>query len=145
MFSSFQCEKKHISFRTQCWYCLPFPEIWSSWWFAEIGKLNVNSLFNKFSFCLVTFTEPPNTLSHSDLTSPEKILSGCRCYSLLPETALSSWLLQYSTQCVSGCMCPFGLVSDGKGDCIPMEECPCIHNDATYKPGEKIKIDCNTW
>uniref|UniRef100_A0ABM5F8M9 LOW QUALITY PROTEIN: uncharacterized protein n=1 Tax=Pogona vitticeps TaxID=103695 RepID=A0ABM5F8M9_9SAUR len=50
----------------------------------------------------------------------------------------------YSTQCVSGCMCPSGLVSDGKGDCIPMEECPCIHNDATYKAGEKIQIDCNT-
>ncbi|XP_066475572.1 mucin-5AC-like [Tiliqua scincoides] len=50
----------------------------------------------------------------------------------------------YSTQCVSGCMCPAGLVSDGKGGCIAMEECPCIHNDATYKPGEKIKVDCNT-
>nr|XP_016848971.1 PREDICTED: mucin-5B-like [Anolis carolinensis] len=50
----------------------------------------------------------------------------------------------YSTQCVSGCMCPSGLVSDGKGGCIPMEECPCVHNDVTYKPGEKIKVDCNT-
>nr|XP_028561325.1 mucin-5B-like [Podarcis muralis] len=50
----------------------------------------------------------------------------------------------YSTQCVSGCMCPAGLVSDGKGGCIAMEECPCIHNDATYQPGEKIKVNCNT-
>ncbi|XP_067322691.1 mucin-5B-like [Anolis sagrei] len=50
----------------------------------------------------------------------------------------------YSTQCVSGCMCPSGLVSDGNGGCIPMEECPCVHNDVTYKPGEKIKVDCNT-
>uniref|UniRef100_A0A670IB07 Mucin 5B, oligomeric mucus/gel-forming n=1 Tax=Podarcis muralis TaxID=64176 RepID=A0A670IB07_PODMU len=46
--------------------------------------------------------------------------------------------------CVSGCMCPAGLVSDGKGGCIAMEECPCIHNDATYQPGEKIKVNCNT-
>ncbi|XP_061468751.1 mucin-5B-like [Rhineura floridana] len=50
----------------------------------------------------------------------------------------------YNTQCVSGCVCPTGLVSDGKGGCIPKEECPCIHNDATYRPGEKIKVDCNT-
>ncbi|XP_054828890.1 mucin-5B-like isoform X1 [Eublepharis macularius] len=50
----------------------------------------------------------------------------------------------YSTQCMSGCMCPTGLVSDGKGKCIAMEECPCIHNDVTYNPGEKIKVDCNT-
>ncbi|CAM2115408.1 unnamed protein product [Caretta caretta] len=50
----------------------------------------------------------------------------------------------YSTQCMSGCMCPSGLVSDGKGSCIAEEECPCIHNEATYKPGEEIKVDCNT-
>uniref|UniRef100_K7GA57 Mucin-5B-like n=1 Tax=Pelodiscus sinensis TaxID=13735 RepID=K7GA57_PELSI len=50
----------------------------------------------------------------------------------------------YSTQCISGCMCPSGLVSDGKGGCIAEEECPCIHNEATYKPGEEIKVDCNT-
>ncbi|XP_074921937.1 mucin-2-like [Chelonoidis abingdonii] len=50
----------------------------------------------------------------------------------------------YSTQCMSGCICPSGLVSDGKGSCIAEEECPCIHNEATYKPGEEIKVDCNT-
>uniref|UniRef100_A0A8V1A736 VWFD domain-containing protein n=1 Tax=Gallus gallus TaxID=9031 RepID=A0A8V1A736_CHICK len=50
----------------------------------------------------------------------------------------------YSTQCVSGCVCPSGLVLDGKGGCIPEEECPCIHNGAMYQPGEKINADCNT-
>ncbi|XP_067396520.1 mucin-5AC-like [Emydura macquarii macquarii] len=50
----------------------------------------------------------------------------------------------YSTQCMSGCLCPSGLVSDGNGGCITEDECPCIHNEATYKPGEEIKVDCNT-
>ncbi|KAM8939209.1 mucin-5AC-like [Pelodytes ibericus] len=50
----------------------------------------------------------------------------------------------YRTKCVSGCVCPQGLVSDGKGGCVTEDECPCIHNDATYKPGEKIKMKCNT-
>ncbi|XP_076199625.1 mucin-5AC-like [Aptenodytes patagonicus] len=50
----------------------------------------------------------------------------------------------YSTQCISGCVCPAGLVLDGNGGCIPEEECPCIHNEAMYQPGEKISVDCNT-
>ncbi|XP_061468750.1 mucin-5AC [Rhineura floridana] len=50
----------------------------------------------------------------------------------------------YSTQCVSGCMCPNELISDGKGGCVAAEECPCIHNEATYNPGETIKVKCNT-
>ncbi|NXM03908.1 MUC5A protein, partial [Tyrannus savana] len=50
----------------------------------------------------------------------------------------------YSSQCTSGCMCPNGLVLDGNGGCIPEDECPCIHNEAMYQPGEKINSDCNT-
>nr|XP_055128349.1 mucin-5B [Symphalangus syndactylus] len=50
----------------------------------------------------------------------------------------------FSTHCVSGCVCPPGLVSDGSGGCIAEEDCPCVHNEATYKPGETIRVDCNT-
>ncbi|XP_074854648.1 mucin-5AC [Carettochelys insculpta] len=50
----------------------------------------------------------------------------------------------YSTQCVSGCVCPKDLVSDGKGGCVAVEDCPCVHNEASYNPGETIKFDCNT-
>ncbi|KAM4618061.1 mucin-2-like [Discoglossus pictus] len=50
----------------------------------------------------------------------------------------------YSPKCVSGCVCPQDLLSDGKGGCIKDEQCPCIHNDATYQPGEKINMNCNT-
>uniref|UniRef100_A0A4W5NL15 VWFD domain-containing protein n=1 Tax=Hucho hucho TaxID=62062 RepID=A0A4W5NL15_9TELE len=52
--------------------------------------------------------------------------------------------LQISTECISGCMCPSGLVSDGKGGCIKPDLCPCSHNGATYQPGDRIKVDCNT-
>ncbi|KAM9149379.1 mucin-5AC-like [Pangshura tecta] len=50
----------------------------------------------------------------------------------------------YSTQCVSGCVCPNDLVSDGKGGCVTVGECPCVHNEASYNPGETIKVNCNT-
>ncbi|XP_054999821.1 mucin-5B [Sorex araneus] len=50
----------------------------------------------------------------------------------------------FSTHCVSGCVCPLGLVSDGNGGCVAEEDCPCLHNDATYRPGDTIRVDCNT-
>ncbi|OWK58541.1 Mucin-5B [Lonchura striata] len=52
--------------------------------------------------------------------------------------------MQYVTECVSGCMCPDGLVLDGSGGCIPKDQCPCVHGGHFYKPGETIKVDCNT-
>ncbi|OCT81796.1 hypothetical protein XELAEV_18024304mg [Xenopus laevis] len=50
----------------------------------------------------------------------------------------------YSTQCVSGCVCPDGLLADGNGGCVPVDQCPCIHNSKAYEPGSKIKDKCNT-
>ncbi|XP_043826511.1 mucin-5B [Dromiciops gliroides] len=49
----------------------------------------------------------------------------------------------YNTQCVSGCICPSGLVKDGNDGCVKEEDCPCVHNEATYKSGETIRVDCN--
>lgn len=46
---------------------------------------------------------------------------------------------------MSGCVCPLGLVSDGSGGCVAEEDCPCLHNEAVYKPGDTIRVDCNTW
>ncbi|XP_058520124.1 mucin-5AC [Ochotona princeps] len=50
----------------------------------------------------------------------------------------------YSSQCVSGCVCPDGLVADGLGGCVAEEDCPCVHNEASYRPGETIWTGCNT-
>ncbi|XP_074697979.1 mucin-5AC [Strix aluco] len=49
----------------------------------------------------------------------------------------------YSTHCVSGCVCPHNQVLDGKGGCIAPEDCPCIHNGNSYRPGESIRVGCN--
>lgn len=53
--------------------------------------------------------------------------------------------LQYQTECISGCVCPDGLMDDGRGGCVVEEKCPCVHNKDLYSPGDKIKVDCNTW
>ncbi|XP_034624665.1 mucin-2 [Trachemys scripta elegans] len=49
----------------------------------------------------------------------------------------------FQTECVSGCICPHGLIDDGRGDCVKEENCPCIHNKQFYSSGEDVKVDCN--
>ncbi|XP_040320141.1 mucin-2 [Herpailurus yagouaroundi] len=50
----------------------------------------------------------------------------------------------YQTECISGCVCPDGLLDDGRGGCVVEGQCPCVHNKDLYSPGDKIKVDCNT-
>lgn len=52
---------------------------------------------------------------------------------------------QYSPQCEPGCVCPDGLVADGGGRCVAPTDCPCVHNEASYLPGQTIRVGCNTW
>uniref|UniRef100_A0A8B9FLX0 Mucin 2, oligomeric mucus/gel-forming n=2 Tax=Amazona TaxID=12929 RepID=A0A8B9FLX0_9PSIT len=47
-------------------------------------------------------------------------------------------------ECVSGCVCPEGLFDDGKGGCVEEKDCPCIHNNQWYSPGQQVTVDCNT-
>ncbi|KAF7658625.1 hypothetical protein LDENG_00009990 [Lucifuga dentata] len=49
-----------------------------------------------------------------------------------------------SKQCISGCVCPAGLVSDGKQGCIQEELCPCSYHGEIYEPGQTVTVDCNT-
>uniref|UniRef100_A0A3P9AWU3 Mucin-2-like n=1 Tax=Maylandia zebra TaxID=106582 RepID=A0A3P9AWU3_9CICH len=46
--------------------------------------------------------------------------------------------------CKSGCLCPRGLVDDGKGSCVKENQCPCQHGKKLYSSGEKISKKCNT-
>ncbi|XP_048463238.1 mucin-5B-like [Rhincodon typus] len=50
----------------------------------------------------------------------------------------------YATGCVSGCVCPEGLVSDGSCGCIPINQCPCTHNGIQYHSGDIVQVDCNS-
>ncbi|KAM5263526.1 von Willebrand factor [Ctenodactylus gundi] len=48
-----------------------------------------------------------------------------------------------SVGCVSGCLCPPGMVRD-ENRCVAPERCPCFHQGKEYVPGQTVKIDCNT-
>uniref|UniRef100_A0A8C4T4Y2 VWFD domain-containing protein n=1 Tax=Erpetoichthys calabaricus TaxID=27687 RepID=A0A8C4T4Y2_ERPCA len=92
------------------------------------------SLCLKFTFFLTVVCKQPMTYlncSTLPLGSP-----GAECQKSC-QTLHMEW-------CVSGCVCPTGLVSNGHGKCILASQCPCIHNGITYKPGEKMKVGCNT-
>uniref|UniRef100_A0A8C2U1F5 von Willebrand factor n=1 Tax=Coturnix japonica TaxID=93934 RepID=A0A8C2U1F5_COTJA len=45
--------------------------------------------------------------------------------------------------CISGCMCPKGMVRH-ENKCITPERCPCFHNGREYAKGETVTKDCNT-
>ncbi|XP_062823680.1 mucin-5B isoform X2 [Anolis carolinensis] len=50
----------------------------------------------------------------------------------------------YATECVSGCVCPNGLLTNSNGGCIEEDQCPCIHGGNYYSPGTYITVNCNT-
>ncbi|XP_032450847.1 mucin-5AC [Lynx canadensis] len=50
----------------------------------------------------------------------------------------------YSPRCEPGCVCPDGLVADGEGGCVAVEDCPCVHDEASYLPGQTVRVGCNT-
>ncbi|XP_075692869.1 mucin-2-like [Rhinoderma darwinii] len=50
----------------------------------------------------------------------------------------------FQTECISGCVCPNGLLDDGTGGCAPEDRCPCVHNEDIFAHGTRVKVDCNT-
>ncbi|NXP52667.1 OTOG protein, partial [Heliornis fulica] len=53
--------------------------------------------------------------------------------------------LTFSTHlpCVSGCVCPLGLVKHGDV-CLDADECPCSWKGKEYFPGDKVISSCHT-
>ncbi|XP_068412272.1 mucin-5AC [Eschrichtius robustus] len=81
---------------------------------------------------------PPMVYFDCRNTTPGAAGAGCQksCHTLDMDC--------YSSQCVPGCVCPHGLVASGDGGCIPVSDCPCVHNEASYQPGQIIRVGCNT-
>ncbi|XP_071073957.1 mucin-5AC [Dasypus novemcinctus] len=48
--------------------------------------------------------------------------------------------------CVAGCFCPQGMVLDdvGRSGCVPVSQCPCTYNGASYAPGAVYTTDCTS-
>ncbi|XP_051885679.1 mucin-6-like [Pristis pectinata] len=46
------------------------------------------------------------------------------------------------SECVSGCICPEGMVLDYNEQCIFPEDCPCKFSDRIYTRGDKMMRDC---
>ncbi|KAL6474546.1 hypothetical protein MHYP_G00181070 [Metynnis hypsauchen] len=46
--------------------------------------------------------------------------------------------------CSDGCFCPAGTVFNDieENDCIPVHQCPCIHKEKVYQPGESYNTTC---
>lgn len=40
-------------------------------------------------------------------------------------------------ECVEGCNCPEGQTLDITGECIPIGQCPCVHSNIEFKPGNQ--------
>ncbi|NWU95954.1 OTOG protein, partial [Upupa epops] len=63
------------------------------------------------------------------------------------EQTCENWLLNITftahLPCVSGCVCPLGLVKHGDV-CLDANECPCTWKGKEYFPGDKVISSCHT-
>ncbi|XP_060132764.1 mucin-5B-like [Zootoca vivipara] len=82
----------------------------------------------------------PYPMSYFDCSSAGPSATGSECQ----KSCETQDMQCYATECVSGCMCPDGLVSDGHGNCIEEEQCPCMRGGKFYNPGTRITVNCNT-
>ncbi|XP_035538109.1 mucin-5AC-like [Morone saxatilis] len=48
--------------------------------------------------------------------------------------------------CYDSCSCPAGTVFDdiNKSGCIAVDQCPCLHNNKVYTPGESYSLNCRS-
>ncbi|XP_073514024.1 mucin-2-like [Phyllobates terribilis] len=62
--------------------------------------------------------------------------------SLLRRSCKTLSIDYFQTECISGCVCPNGLLDDGVGGCVPEDRCPCVHNKDIYPHGTQVEVDC---
>eukprot|EP00079_Xenopus_tropicalis_P034870 XP_017948641.1 PREDICTED: mucin-2-like [Xenopus tropicalis] len=46
--------------------------------------------------------------------------------------------------CISGCVCPEGLLDDGNGGCVQESSCPCSYNNNVYPHGFRLIEECKS-
>ncbi|KAM9302193.1 mucin-2 [Gastrophryne carolinensis] len=85
---------------------------------------------------------------HSNQTCPEgKVYHNCsrdEKEALAHRSCKTLGVEYFQSECMPGCVCPYGLLDDGAGGCVPEEQCPCVHNKDIYPHGAEITVDCNT-
>ncbi|XP_078077489.1 uncharacterized protein LOC144499246 [Mustelus asterias] len=81
---------------------------------------------------------PPKIYLSCNTTEPGS--TGAECRRICGNQNLDC----YSEKCVSGCVCPEGLLDNRNGSCVIEDKCPCMHNDFQHSPGSRITVDCNT-
>eukprot|EP00079_Xenopus_tropicalis_P024585 XP_012817327.2 PREDICTED: mucin-2-like [Xenopus tropicalis] len=48
------------------------------------------------------------------------------------------------TGCISGCVCPDGLLDDGHGGCVVESSCPCSYNNKVFAHGSRLIEECKS-
>ncbi|XP_041638474.1 mucin-5AC-like [Cheilinus undulatus] len=69
------------------------------------------------------------------------------CASSCPSTCSTPKAsLTCETHCHDGCSCPNGTIFDdiSKSGCVPVEDCPCLHNKKVYQPGQSYYHQCRS-
>uniref|UniRef100_UPI0037E7E5E0 mucin-2-like n=1 Tax=Semicossyphus pulcher TaxID=241346 RepID=UPI0037E7E5E0 len=69
------------------------------------------------------------------------------CGSSCPDTCSNPQASQIcEIHCHDGCSCSAGTVFDdiGKTGCVAVDQCPCVHNNKVYMPGESYSYNCRS-
>jgi len=80
---------------------------------------------------------------------PDRVFS--KCVSNCPKTCQNPYINSDNKECLhncrSGCVCPKGtLLDEGRNrECVPQDECTCLHRGKVFMPDETLLRDGMKW